>query len=126
MTTRIRPASRIAAVVHETARGFHEAGLIDARDMAEYDALCLMPAPAAYNARRIKALRRRIGIAPERLAQLLNVEPRTVRQWEDGRTRPRGSALRLLELLERKGPEALLPEPQRRPDGRAPRARRAG
>lgn len=123
-----KPASRIAAVVHETACDFYSTGAIGAAEMAEYDSLCLVPAPAQYGPRQIRALRRRHEISCEGLASILNVGLATVRQWESGQTRPRGSALRLLELLDAKGPGVLLaaqaPAPRRH--AATPRAHSAG
>ncbi len=111
MTVKMKPASRIAGAVHETARDMYEAGAISEARMAQYDALCLVAVPAAYGARKLKSLRRRHGISAEELATILNVAVTTVRQWEAGETRPRGSVLRLLELLDARGPEAVLAAP---------------
>lgn len=36
-------ASKILDIVRETARGLHEAGVMDTRTMREFDALCLQP-----------------------------------------------------------------------------------
>lgn len=38
-----RYRSDALAAVHETARGLHEAGLIDGQSMASFNMLCLMP-----------------------------------------------------------------------------------
>jgi putative transcriptional regulator len=42
------------------------------------------------------------------LASILNTSLSTVRQWEIGRKRPSGPSLKLLDLLDRKGLEALI------------------
>ena len=75
--------------------------------MREYDALCLAPVPS-YSSRRIRALRTRHNISQAVLAAVLNTSLSTVRQWEIGEKRPSGPSLKLLNLLERKGLEALL------------------
>lgn len=42
------------------------------------------------------------------LADYLNVTKSTVTQWEQGEKKPRGTALKLLELVDRKGLDALM------------------
>lgn len=99
--------SRILEEMHETARGFHAAGLIDKRRLLAYDALCLAPVPA-YSSETIRALRARHHLSQAVLAAVLNTSVSTVRQWEIGTKHPSGPSLKLLSLLDRKGLEALL------------------
>jgi putative transcriptional regulator len=106
MTKKIRN-SRILDEMHETARGLYEAGLIDKRRMLEYDALCLAPVPA-YSSEKIRALRERHKLSQAVLASVLNTSLSTVRQWEIGKKHPSGPSLKLLNLLDRKGLEALI------------------
>ena len=105
MTTQTR--SRILAAVHETAGDLHRLGFIDKRTMRNYDALCLQPVPD-YDAARVKALRERLQLSQAVLAALLNTSVSTVRKWEAGDKRPGGSSQKLLDLIERKGLEAVL------------------
>lgn len=107
MTQRRKTKSRILEAVHETARDLHAAGFIDKRRMREYDALCLAPIPS-YSSRRIRALRQRYKLSQTVLASVLNTSVSTVRQWEIGEKRPSGPSLKLLDLLDRKGLEALI------------------
>jgi putative transcriptional regulator len=99
--------SRILDEMHETARGLHAAGLIDKRRMLEYDALCLAPVPE-YSSEKIRALRERHKLSQAVLASVLNTSLSTVRQWEIGKKHPSGPSLKLLNLLDRKGLEALI------------------
>ena len=99
--------SRILDEMHETARGLHEAGLIDKRRMLEYDALCLAPVPE-YSSEKIRALRERHKLSQAVLASVLNTSLSTVRQWEIGKKHQSGPSLKLLNLLDRKGLEALI------------------
>lgn len=46
----------------------------------------------------VAALRKKYFLTHEALASILNVEPKTVRGWENGRT-PSGASVRLLELV---------------------------
>jgi putative transcriptional regulator len=106
MTTRSKPRSKILDAVHETARDLHSAGFIDKRRMREYDALCLSPVPE-YSSAKIRALRDRYKLSQAVLASVLNTSLSTVRQWEIGDKHPSGPSAKLLNLLDRKGLEAL-------------------
>ena len=93
--------------VHETACDLHKAGLIDKRRMREYDALCLAPVPE-YDAEKIRAIRERYHLSQAVLASVLNTSLSTVRKWEIGDKHPSGPSQKLLNLLDRKGLEAVL------------------
>jgi putative transcriptional regulator len=99
--------SRILDAVHETARNLHTAGFIGKRRMRQYDMLCLAPVPK-YSSRRIRALRKRYKLSQAVLASVLNTSLSTIRQWEIGEKRPSGPSLKLLDLLDRKGLEAVI------------------
>jgi putative transcriptional regulator len=105
MTTKAK--SRILEAVHEGARDLYRLGFIDKRKMRQYDALCLEPVPD-YDAAKIKALRERLQLSQTVLASVLNTSPSTVRKWEVGDKRPSGPSQKLLDLIERKGLEAVL------------------
>ena len=107
MTAKSRPQSRILETVHETATDLHSAGFIDMRRMREYDALCLAPVPE-YSSRKIQTLRARHKLSQAVLAAVLNTSLSTVRQWEIGKKHPSGPSQKLLNLLDRKGLEALI------------------
>ena len=99
--------SRILDEMHETARGLHSAGRISKRRMGEFDALCLAPVVALAPA-EIAALRRREHVSQPVFARYLNVSKSSVSQWEIGEKKPDGAALKLLDLVRRKGLAALL------------------
>ena len=104
---RAEKKSRLLDAVHETARDLHSAGFIDKRRVRDYDALCLAPVPE-LSSDRIKELRERHRISQAVLASLLNTSLSTVRQWEIGAKHPSGPSLKLLDLLDRKGLDALI------------------
>ncbi len=107
MTARRKGRSRVFAAVHEGARDLYSAGFIDKKRMAEYDALCLDPVPQ-FSSSRIRSLRHRHRLSQAVLAAVLNTSLSTVRQWEIGDKKPSGPSAKLLDILDRKGLEALL------------------
>lgn len=106
-TTKSRARSPLLEAVHDTAQGLHQHGFIDQRRMREYDALCLEPVPE-YSSAQIRALRDMLKISQSVLAGVLNTSVSTVRSWEQGDKKPSGPSLKLLNLIERKGLEAVL------------------
>lgn len=98
--------SRILAEVHRAARDLHESGAIDALTMRRFDALCLPPV-RRYSAADIRRIRRKENVSQAVFAAVLNVGKATVAAWEQGGKGPSGPALKLLELVERKGLSAL-------------------
>ena len=107
MTNKTRTRSRILESVHETAGDLQRLGFIDKHKMRKYDLLCIPPVPE-YDAVRIKALRARLQLSQAVLASALNTSASTVRKWEVGDKRPSGPSLKLLDLIDRKGLQAVL------------------
>lgn len=107
MTIKPKAKSPIFEAVHETARDLHRLGFIDIRKMRKFDALCLDPIPD-YDSDKIRALREHLQLSQAVLASVLNTSLSTVRKWEIGEKHPSGPSLKLLNLLDRKGLEAVL------------------
>ncbi len=111
MTTKIKiktkAKSPIFEAVHETASDLHRLGFIDKRKMSKFDVLCLNPVPT-YDSQQIRALRDQLQLSQAVLAAVLNTSLSTVRKWEIGDKHPSGPSLKLLNLLDRKGLEAVL------------------
>lgn len=107
MTTKPKAKSRILDAVHETAGDLHRLGFIDKRKMQKYDLLCMEPIPE-YGAERIRALRKNLHLSQAVLAAVLNTSLSTVRKWEIGDKKPSGPSLKLLNLIDRKGLDAVL------------------
>ena len=107
MKTNKQRKSAILEAVHETATDLRTAGFISKRRMHEYDALCLAPI-RRYCQTKIRSLRKRHRISQAVLATVLNTSLSTVRQWEIGAKKPSGPSLKLLDLIDRKGLEALI------------------
>ena len=80
---------------------------------AEYDDMvqalsehCLTPVKN-LSAAQIKRLRRRNKASQAVFAAYLNTSPSTVQKWEQGQKKPNGPSLKLLNLVQDKGLEAL-------------------
>ena len=99
--------SRILAEMHETARGLHRAGALEKQTLREFDALCLPPV-RSLSARQIRAIRSRARMSQAVFAAVLNTSVSTVQKWEIGEKRPSGPSLKLLDVIDRKGIEALV------------------
>lgn len=59
-------------------------------------------------AAKIKSLRERARLSQAVFAAVLNTSISTVQKWEIGDKKPSGPSLKLLNLIERKGLEAVL------------------
>lgn len=104
MTTTYK--SDALAALHESMQGLHDIGLVDVKTMRKFDESCLMPvnglAPAEIVETRLKA-----GVSQAVFAHYLNVSVGSVSKWERGEKHPSGAALKLLDLVNRKGLEVL-------------------
>lgn len=92
---------------HQMAKGLYKAGVIDTMTMREFDALCL-PAVKELSSKEIKKIRLRQKVSQPVFAKYLNTSTSTVRQWEQGEKHPRGTSLKLLNLVAEKGLAALI------------------
>ena len=100
--------SRIIEEMHETIQGLHAGGLIDERRMREFEALYRAHQVPQYTGDRVKELRIRLLVSQAALAIIINTSAHTVRAWEAGKKKPGGQSCLLLDILDRKGIEALL------------------
>jgi putative transcriptional regulator len=107
MKKTIKKNSEILTSIHETALDLHKLGFIDKKKMIQYEALCLNPIPS-YTPTKIKKLRNQHHISQAVLANILNTSLSTVRQWEIGNKKPSGPSAKLLDILDKKGIEALI------------------
>lgn len=98
---------RILKTVHETAKGLRDAGLMEITTMHEFDALCLPPVKE-YSATQIKRLRMKSKASQSVFAAYLNTSLSTVQKWEQGKKKPNGPSLKLLNLVDEKGLQMLI------------------
>jgi putative transcriptional regulator len=103
----MKKKSRLLDEMLETASDLHRLGLIDKRSMSRYNALCIPPVPD-YSPEQIKSLRERYRISQAVMASILNTSLSTVQKWEIGEKHPGGPSKKLLNILERKGIEAMV------------------
>ncbi len=94
-------------VVYESAKGLHDAGLMDVKTMRTFDEMCL-PHVRQLSPREIKNIRLREKISQPVFAEYLNASPSTVKKWETGEKHPTGPALKLLNIVAEKGLSALV------------------
>ncbi|GGB60709.1 helix-turn-helix domain-containing protein [Shewanella inventionis] len=59
-------------------------------------------------AARIQLIRKREHISQGVLATVLNMSSESVQKWEQGKTKPQGAALRLLNIIDKKGITAVI------------------
>lgn len=97
----------ILDVVHESAEGLFDIGLMDAKTMHTFDALCLPPV-RKFTPKEIKRIRLREKVSQPVFAQYLNASSSTIKKWETGEKHPTGPALKLLNIVANKGLQALL------------------
>ncbi len=99
--------NKIKVAVYTTAKDLHEAGLISNERMARYKKLNI---PAVHNIEPndIKTFRQKEHISQSVLAECLNVSVSAVRKWESGEKKPSGLALKMLNLVQKKGLQIVL------------------
>jgi putative transcriptional regulator len=98
---------RLLKEAHDMAKDLHHANIITITTMKEFDALCITPAHE-LSATKIKKIRRCAGISQAVFAKIINVSVAAIKQWERGERKPSGAALKLLNLVEKKGLEVIL------------------
>ncbi len=98
--------SKILDAVYETALGLHKARAISNTTMREFDKVCLHDVHD-ITSEGIKLLRERLKVSQAVFAAYLNLSISTIKKWEIGAKKPSGAALKLLNLIERNGLDAV-------------------
>lgn len=99
--------NRLLENAHQIAKSLHEVGIIDITTMREFDAACLPPVKE-FSSQEIKKIRLREKLSQPVFAKYLNTTTSTIKQWEIGEKHPRGTSLKLLNLIEKKGIQILI------------------
>ena len=99
-------AKKILDTVHETAHGLHKTGVMSTTTMRKFDAACLPPVKR-MSAAQIKRLRTRNHASQAVFAAYLNTSPSTQSITPYFELDFNGPSLKLLNLVQKKGLEAL-------------------
>jgi len=97
----------IAESIVNTVTDLNDSGLIDEITMKNIQSLCL-PEVKEYTPEKIVSIRKHLKLSQAALACIFNISPSTVQKWEQGNKRPTGASKKLLDIVERKGLEALI------------------
>ena len=92
--------------IHETMEALHEVGAISKQTMREFDEACLSPIET-LTPEQIKEIREREQVSQPVFARYLNVSKNLVSDWERGKKKPGGPALKLLMIVQKKGLHAI-------------------
>ncbi len=99
--------SDVLRSVHAVAEDLHAVGAIDRATMRRFDLSCLTPV-APLGPAAIRQIREANSMSQAVFARALNVTVSLVSKWERGEKKPSGPSLKLLNLAERKGIDAIL------------------
>lgn len=98
--------SDILDMALDLAVDLHEVGAMSKTTLREVAELAV-PAVPAFSAAQIRAIREKNRVSQPVFARYMNVGASTVAQWEQGRKKPGGSSARLLDVVMRKGIQAI-------------------
>ena len=93
--------------ITKTVQDLNRSGLVDEITMKNIEKLCL-PEIKEFTPQEIISIRKRYRLSQAALARVFNISPSTVQKWERGNKKPTGASKKLLDIIERKGLEALV------------------
>jgi putative transcriptional regulator len=93
--------------INSTITDLNKSGVVDNVTMRNIKSLCI-PEVKEYSPSKIVALRKKFALSQSALATLFNVSASTIQKWEQGFKKPTGASKKLLDIIERKGVEALI------------------
>ena len=99
--------SDILDMTLELATELVAVGAMDQATLRDLEALAV-PEVRRFTAQDIRAIRAANRVSQPVFAKYMNVGTSTVSQWEQGKKSPSGSALRLLDVVRRKGVGAIV------------------
>lgn len=104
--------NRVTEALLETAQGMRRVGLLTDEEYRQITVRDLGAKPAnatkPISAREIKRIREHAKMSQAAFARHLNLTPGYISQLERGTKQPKGPALALLNVIRRKGVEAIL------------------
>ena len=90
----------IKEAIGNTVQDLINSGIKSSFTKKELDSLGIDIPKIQVTTDQIKDIRKEMNISQTVFAQILNVSPSSIRQWEQGKRTPSGSTKVLLELLE--------------------------
>lgn len=99
--------SEAFAAIHETMDSLYQVGAVNKKTMRDFDKACLEPA-TELPPDEIRNLRIREHVSQPVFAVYLNVSKNLISDWERGVKKPGGPALRLLNIVQKHGLDALV------------------
>ena len=101
-----KPRTDLLASIHETISGLHAEGRVGKATMRRFDSLCLAPVKT-FAPREIAQIRAEQSVSQAVFAKYLNTSTDTISKWEQGKKRPTALGRKLLDVVRRKGLQAL-------------------
>jgi putative transcriptional regulator len=104
--------NRVVEMILETAGDMHRLGLLDDEEFQQITVRHLgaqtLPTAEPISAKEIRSLRERAKLSQAAFARYLNLTTGYISQLERGAKQPKGPALALLNVIRRKGFEAIM------------------
>ena len=97
----------VAKSITNTITDLNKSGLVDDITMKNIENLCL-PEIQEYSQQQIVTIRKKFKLIQAALASVFNVSTSTVQKWEQGNKKATGASKKLLDIIARKGLEALI------------------
>lgn len=99
--------TKLKDTIDDLAHGLHKANLIDVKTLRELTDDDL-PVIVEYTGAEIQQLRKRQHLSQSVFAKYLNISPAMIRSLEQGQRHAHGAILKLLNIIDRHGIEALI------------------
>lgn len=93
--------------ITSTVKDLNKSGLVDNITMRNIENLCLSDVQK-YTPDKIVSIRKKFSLSQAALASIFNISTSTVQKWEQANKKPTGASKKLLDIIERKGIEALI------------------
>jgi putative transcriptional regulator len=93
--------------ITSTVSDLNKNGIVDEITMRNINNLCI-PEIKEYSPKKITFLRKKFKLSQAAFASVFNISVSTVQKWEQGYKKPAGSSMKLLDIIERKGLQALV------------------
>ena len=107
-----RKISKLTEAILETAEGMHRIGMLDDNEYRKITVRHLgaqtPPTAKPISGKQIRSMRERANMSQAAFARSLNLSVGYISQLERGAKQPKGPALALLNVIRRKGFEAIL------------------